>query len=215
LSASVLLVRHAEDRAAAGARFGDEGLSERGREQARALGAALAAVPLAQALCSPLLRARETAELALAGRGLPLRVEACLAEGSVGALAGLPVDEARARYPQYFRLGRSVVARLAASGRTAPGGETREEFLERVDRAGRLVSEALERDAGAVVVFSHGGLLNHLLQNLIGVPPRDVISFRFPHCAVAKLVRHGEPPGFGPFTSLGFEPWPEASRSPG
>jgi probable phosphoglycerate mutase len=212
LSASVLLVRHAEDRAAAAGRFGGEGLSERGREQARALAGALADVPLAGALCSPLLRARETAAIALAGRAVPLREEACLAEGSVGALAGLSLDAARARHPQYFRLGRSVVARLAASGSTAPDGETRDAFLARVDRAERVVSEALEAEQGAVVVFSHGGLLNYLLQKLLGLPPRDEISFRFPHCAVAELVRYGEPPGFGPFASVAFRPWPENPR---
>jgi broad specificity phosphatase PhoE len=73
-----------------------------------------------------------------------------------------------------------------------------------------MVEEALARDAGAIIVFTHGGLLNSLLQSLLGIPPRDEIVFRLPHCAVAELIRYGEPPGFGPFTSLALRPWPEA-----
>jgi len=208
--ASVLLVRHAEDRAAAEGRFGDEGLSERGRAQAHVLARMLAEAPLAEALCSPLARARETAAIALAGRAVPLRVEACLAEGSPGALAGLSYPEARARHPEDFRLGGSVLARIAASGRTAPGGETRAVFLARAFRARDLVAEALERGSGSVAVFTHGGLLHYLLEALVGSPPTDALAFRFEHCGVAEVVRYHEAPGFGPFTSLVFRAPPPA-----
>jgi broad specificity phosphatase PhoE len=116
----VYLVRHAEDRGASELRFGDEGLSERGVEQARALAVALGRLPFRRCLVSPLLRARETARWLLEGREISMEIIPSLAEGSAGELAGLSVAEARERFPQALDAGRSVVARIAATGHTAP-----------------------------------------------------------------------------------------------
>ncbi len=199
----IYLVRHAEDRARAAERFGDEGLSERGRDQAGELGRALSDVPFHLCYCSTLLRARETAEVALEGRDVPIEFRADFAEGSVGRLEGLSFADARSRYPEDFRLGRSVVARLAASGRTATGGEERSAFLERVDRALDLVRSLLadERE-GPVLVVSHGGLLNYLLQRLLSMSVRDEVPFGFDYCAGLHVRSYGEDPGFGPFPML-------------
>lgn len=202
----VWLARHAEYCAGAEGRYGDDGLTERGRDQARRLALALAPIPFARCLVSPLRRARETAELLLADRAVPLELEPSLAEGSSGELDGLTVEAARARYPEDLRLGASVVARLAASGRTAPGGEPREAFQRRVERACGAIGKALESDAGALLVVSHGGLLNYALQRLLGVPLRDEVPFGFDHCGVVKLLRYAEPPGFGPFVMARFLP---------
>ncbi len=61
---------------------------------------------------------------------------------------------------------------IAASGRTAPGGETRDAFLARARRASERVARELHADTPLLLV-SHGGLLNYLLQILLGVPLRD------------------------------------------
>lgn len=204
MSTEIWLVRHAEDLAASEGRYGDEGLSARGREQARALAAALGPVPFARCLCSPLRRARETAEIAIATRDVPIAIERCLAEGEIGALAGLDRRTARETHPDDLRLGASVVPRLRASGRTAPGGETRDAFLLRVDAAARLIDGELERAGRPVLLISHGGLLDYLLQRLLGMPLRDEVPFGFDHCGAVRLVRHREEPAFGPFSMLRF-----------
>src|SRR5262249_43768559 len=70
----LLLARHAESVWNAERRFQgrtDIALSARGRAQAEALGRALRGYGVAAAYVSPFRRARETAELALAGTGLP------------------------------------------------------------------------------------------------------------------------------------------------
>jgi broad specificity phosphatase PhoE len=194
------LVRHAE---AVSGRFGDAGLSERGRRQARALAARLAALEFRAALVSPLTRAGETARILLEGREVPTTVEPLLAEGSVGDLEGLTREEARARYPDDFRFGFGVVERVAASGRTAPGGETRDAFVTRARRAAERVSR--EYDAGGhLLVVSHGGLLNYLLQFALDLPLRDRVPFGFVNCGVAALDRRDGTPPFGPFQMLHF-----------
>lgn len=199
---AVYLVRHAEDLGAAEARLADLGLSERGRVQAARTAEALAGLPLDRCVSSPLERALETARLLVAGRSIPFAVEPVLAEGSLGRLAGLSREQAERAFPQDFRLGSTLVARLAASGRTAPGGESREQFLDRVEAARELVAQALTREHENLLVVSHGGLLNYLLQRLLGVPVRDEVPFGFDHCGVLRVIGYREAGGFGPFPML-------------
>ena len=172
---AVYLVRHAEDRGAAEARFGDFGLTPRGLAQASEAARALARIPFERCVTSPLERALETARCLVAERGVPLEVEPVFAEGSLGQLAGLSHAEAAAEFPRDLRLGHSVVARLAASGRTAPVGEERAAFLDRADLARAYVARALEATEENLLVVSHGGLLNFLLQLLLGMPVRDEV----------------------------------------
>ncbi len=201
---AIYLVRHAEARVAEQSRFADEGLTPTGVQQARTLAKALREVNFSCCLSSPLRRALETAQLLLEGRDIPLRLDANLAEGWPGDLVGLSEVEAMARYPDDFRLGRTVIVRIAATGRTAPGGETRAAFLARAAAAAELVLAELERGDASVLVVAHGGLLNYLLQILLRMPVRDEVPFGFEHCGLARLLHYREKPGFGPFPMVRF-----------
>jgi len=138
-------------------------------------------------------------------RELEIRIDPDLAEGSVGDLAGLSLEEAARTHPADFAHGHSVVARLAASGRTAPGGEPLSVFVARAARAARRVRDELAA-GGGVLVVSHGGLLNYLLQLLLEMEPRESVPFGFDHCGALRLLAYREPPGFGPFPMLRFGP---------
>jgi len=127
-----------------------------------------------------------------------------LSEGAIGELAGLSWPEGARRFPDDFRTGRTVVARLAAARRTAPGGETHEAFLARAADAARRLRSELAVDDDPLLVVSHGGLLNYALQYLMEVPVRDEVPFGFDHCGVVRLVSHREAPDFGPFPMLRF-----------
>ena len=198
------LVRHAEDRAAGEGRFGDESLTRTGLEQARRLADALAGVEFRSCLSSPLKRAVETAELLVKGRELAIELDANLSEGSVGELSGLSHEEAARRYPDDFRVGRTVVARLAAASRTAPGGESRSAFLSRARAAASRLERELTLDAGPVLVVSHGGILNYVLQLMLQIPVRDQVPFGFDHAGVVRIRGYREAPSFGPFSMLRF-----------
>ena len=80
------LLRHAEAEPAEGRPDAERPLTERGIRQAEAAGRAMANLGAKPDLCltSPLLRARQTAELACGPLGLPVTVEP--------ALAGQPFD---------------------------------------------------------------------------------------------------------------------------
>ena len=180
----------------------DPPLSVAGRAQAVALAERLRDVHFDRCLVSPRVRAQETASALLTGRKLAAETHACLAEGAFGALDGVDRDEARRRWPEFFRLGRTVLARLAATGMTAPGGETRAEFLARADSAHALVRESLFAPQARALVVSHGGLLHLLLARLLGHEPRDEASYGFANCGVARVVAYSEPPEYGPFAML-------------
>jgi probable phosphoglycerate mutase len=66
-------------------------LTPRGRGQARKLGAQIANLEINLAFCTRFPRTRETAELALAGRGVPLLVEPRLDEVQAGVFDGAPI----------------------------------------------------------------------------------------------------------------------------
>ncbi len=67
-------------------------LTERGQAQARALGAQLANLPIDLAVCSRLLRTRETISIALGGRAVPVIVEPGFDEIRAGDLDGEPIQ---------------------------------------------------------------------------------------------------------------------------
>jgi len=182
----------------------DPPLSQLGRAQAAALAARLAGIEFERCLVSPLARAQETARVLAGERGLALETHACLAEGEFGALDGLARGAERERYPEYFRLGHTVLARLASTGRTAPGGETRAELVARARAAHALVREPLFAPRVRALVVSHGGLLQFLLAMLLGHEPRAEPTYGFDHCAVARVEAYREEPGFGPFAALRF-----------
>lgn len=198
------LVRHGAVEEDPDVHRADPSLSALGRAQAEALAERLAPVRFDRCLVSPLARARETARALLTGRNVAAETHACLAEGAFGALDGLARAEAQRRHPEYFRLGRTVLARLAATGRTAPGGETRAEFVARAAVALALVREPLFDPRARALVVSHGGLLSFLIALLLGHEPRDEATYGFDHCAFARIEAYREEPSYGPFAMLRF-----------
>ncbi len=118
----------------------DAPLSDDGREQARLLGAQLAHLDLDLCVCTRFPRTRETAEIALGGRDVPLEVEPLLDDVDVGDLEGWPV----ARYREVKReLGRK---------RPFPGGESLDEAALRYARAFAALAE---RAVGRALVVCH------------------------------------------------------------
>jgi broad specificity phosphatase PhoE len=92
-----VLARHAESMANTANVFSSDparpvALTERGREQARALGAQLAHVHVDLAVGSRFLRTQETIDIALGGRDVPVLIEPDLDELQVGDLDGVPME---------------------------------------------------------------------------------------------------------------------------
>ena len=153
----VALVRHGETEWSRDGRHTgrtDVPLTERGEEQARAVGEALRGRSFALVLSSPLQRALETARLA----GFSPEVREELAEWNYGEYEGRRTAQIRQEVPDWT---------IWRNG--APGGESPEQVGARADR---MVAE-LRRVDGDALVFAHGHLLRVLTARWLELPPAD------------------------------------------
>jgi 2,3-bisphosphoglycerate-dependent phosphoglycerate mutase len=128
----------------------DTALNETGRRQAHALSSELSDVELDAVYASDLRRARETAEIVAAGRGLDVRIDEDLRERGFGSWEGLTRAEIAERFPDLQH----------------HDGETDGELLGRV--LGAIGRIAAAHDGQQVLVVSHGGALNALWHHAFG-----------------------------------------------
>lgn len=141
----------------------DVELSPLGRAQAAALGRALSGHRLAAAYVSPLRRAVETAEIALAEARVPLTPLAELRELSLGEWEGCTVDEIRAREGDPYAAWVSNPLECPP-----PGGEPLPDVCARVLAAiDRIAAAHDERDD--VLIVAHGGVISVYACWLLGV----------------------------------------------
>ncbi|MBM3747652.1 MAG: histidine phosphatase family protein [Acidobacteria bacterium] len=153
---NLLLARHGESEWIV---RGDEAgfnspLTDRGRRQARLLGRWLAANQKIDAIyASPLIRARDTAEIVAAELHLPVTLDHDLREFEV------PYWEDSDDYaPPYFNGSAAAPAYLA---------ETYLPFKTRVQRAAQRILEA--HAGGTVLIVAHGGTVGTIVRCLLGV----------------------------------------------
>jgi glucosyl-3-phosphoglycerate phosphatase len=192
----LILVRHGESTWNAEERLQgqlDPPLSERGREQARALTAMLDGIPDDRVICSDLARARETADLL----GLrPARLDPRWREIDVGSWAGRTAAEIDAQATE--------LTNWRGGPRRAPDGEPWEAFAERVSAA----ADELVREGGPWVVISHGGCIRVVTAHLTGADalrlgsPPNASATVFETGGRARLLAYGALPDGGLPTGL-------------
>jgi probable phosphoglycerate mutase len=172
----ILLARHGETQWNVEGRCQGQGfdipLSAAGRAQALALGARLAEVPIVRAVASPLLRARQTAELALAGRAGLLSFDPGLKEISHGAWEGKVPAEIRAGWPDLQRDWRERPDTV-----TLPGGESLQAVADRSWPAFRSACAGLGAEA-IVLIVTHDAVCRTVLCRILGLPLARVWAFR-------------------------------------
>jgi broad specificity phosphatase PhoE len=150
----------------------DVPLSAAGRAQAQALAVRIKDEPVARAVASPLLRARQTAEIALGERAGMLSLDAGLMEISHGEWEGRLASEIREAYPELQRAWRERPHTMRP-----PGGESLQEVQDRAWAALRQASEGLGEEETLLLV-SHDGVNRVLLCRVLGLPLSRVWSFR-------------------------------------
>lgn len=212
----ILFVRHGESEANVLGRMQghlDSPLSALGREQAQILGSWMAERRLTfdAAYCSPLLRARETAEIVCRalGRAAPLP-DVDLQEIHSGDLQGLDATQIAERFPTFMQRdittlgdfeefgGESYAAVQARSERVL------ERLIARHKIPGENISEPTAGSRGAaagaaqpdsrpqrILVVAHGGINFQLVKALICRPVPQVAILRYGNCT-STLVRMRE-----------------------
>lgn len=160
----LMIVRHGESEWNASRRLqgqADIDLSEKGREQARALRATVEALNPDRSITSDLKRAFETAKLL--GIESPLSNPA-LREIDVGVWTGRPIAEIRTEDGDGYQGWRSGTF-------TPDGGEHWRDF---VARTSACVLESLKA-SDRLLVVCHGGVIRALLEKLVDLPPKRII----------------------------------------
>jgi len=165
----VLLVRHGLTGATGSVLAGRTPgipLDDRGREQAAALAARLASVPLDAIVTSPVQRCRETADaIAAARNGHPVAVaeDEQFAEVRYGDWTGKPLRQL-ARDP----LWRAVQAHPSAVRFPGTDGEAMADVQHRAVRAIRDWNTRLGRDA-VYLICSHGDVIKSVIADCLGM----------------------------------------------
>lgn len=139
----------------------DSPLTDVGREQARRLAAYWQANPpgFDRAYCSTLQRAQQTAQVMAGALALPLTPSDLLREWDNGPLAGMDREEALEKYP-------IPAFRHDLDPFTQDGGESQAAIRARALQTLALVWQGGGED---ILVVSHGGFLNSMLRELLGV----------------------------------------------
>jgi len=155
-----VVLRHGETTWSANGRHTgrtDIDLTVRGEDEARALRARLAGRSFALTLCSPMHRARRTAELAGLD-GPTLTIEPDLMEWDYGDFEGRTTDDIRRQWPGW-----------TVWDGPWPGGETIDQVTARADR---VVARVRQVDNATVALVAHGHILRVVAARWLGAPPQ-------------------------------------------
>lgn len=148
-------------------------LTEAGEQQAQILAERWLAkeVSFDKIISSPLLRAKQTAEIIQETLNIPLETDPIWMERHNGMLAGVKRDEAEEFFP-----GKEFMSLYDPIGGT---GES--EWILFL-RGAQAVQSLLRRDFGRYLIVSHGGLLNRVMHAILGIklePNLQGIRFGF------------------------------------
>jgi probable phosphoglycerate mutase len=160
----------------------DSSLTENGIAQSARLAERWKSLGVAfdRLLCSPLLRARQTAEPVASLLGVPLEVEPLLAERKFGSLEGQPFEQIRQMQPPVD----------FSAPYTAVGGEG-ESQIDLYLRACQVLQKLVRLPEGRTLVVSHGAILGKLMYAVLGITPQGhgrSPVFRFGNLSYVNLV---------------------------
>jgi len=179
-----VFLRHGESVGNAEARWqgqSDYVLTEKGREQARALAKRWKSenVKFDLIISSPLVRAKETAEIIASALNMRVKFDPILLERHIGEMEGLTVEEVRKKpQPPYVTPYDPI------------GGEGEGDWALFL-RAGQALHNLVRRPPGSYLIVSHGGLLNQLMNAIVGIAPHidpSGVRFRFENTAFARVI---------------------------
>ncbi len=108
-------------------------------------------------IASTLSRAKESAEIIGRELNAPVEFDTDWMEFDTGPLAGVPLDEAKVRFPQ--PVFRNPYEKFWETGETEWGFHS---------RAVRAVEKVVQRGAGRYLVVAHGGILNAAMRMIVG-----------------------------------------------
>lgn len=171
----LLLIRHALPLRTEAGEGSDPELTEDGWEQARRLPGALARFPIRRLVSSPQRRAVQTAQPVAGVLGMTVDIDDRLAEYDRGLSHYIPLEQVRTERPEDWD-------KMAAG--ELPGAVDTDAFRRRIRAAMADIVAGGEHD-DTVAVFSHGGVINVVLHEILGTA--KLLSFSIDYASVTAL----------------------------
>ena len=181
----VLLIRHAETEMAG--RFcghSDPDLNAQGQAQLALLAQALSTEKIGEIYTSDLRRAQSTAQAIASGRNIPLTLRTALREIHFGEWEGMTWRQIEQMDPDYARRWVEGYPHVPA-----PAGESFPAFEARVLEE---VSQLIDRDAEAIAVVTHAGVLRVILRHLQGCSEQEAWQQTRSYGCVVSYEAKGE-----------------------
>ena len=180
------LLRHGQSEGNASRTFQglvDLPLAEKGRAQARAVGAWLADKGIGHLYASPLLRAAETARIIAqaCGSSQEPHLDDTFVEMDTGLFSGLGYEESQARFPEIF------AAFQGQSWEAVPGAEKANALYARAIRAWGILRERALSGEKALACISHSGFIQWLVRATFGCRAWMPL-FSIANCGVFELI---------------------------
>ena len=157
-------------------------LNDEGRDMAKAAGKEYQNINFDVCYCSPLIRAKETAEIVLQGRNVPIIYDDRLKEMAFGIYEGIenlyeqpdcPVNVFFQNPPQYV---------------AAEGGESFEELFA---RTGSFLKEVITPALGEnkdILIVGHGAMNSSIVCQIRGIPLERFWEAGIENCKLMKLI---------------------------
>jgi len=183
----LLVVRHGETQFNAERRYLgalDPELNAVGISQARALNAVLPAT-LDAVVCSPLRRARHTADIVCEGRNMRPSPNEAFRERNVGVFEGLTQEEAKTRFPSLWA--ENITRQW---GRAPENGETIEAVVKRVLEGLRQMYAS---NQGKVVALVAHGFVAKVVRAITEARFDDFFTWQLANGAVCELTLTANP----------------------
>src|ERR1700759_3886443 len=172
----MLLVRHALPLRSEPGEGSDPDLSDEGRAQVQPLPAGLARFPISRVVSSPQRPAIQTPEPVATAPALAVEIHDRFAEYDRDLPAYIPVEQIRAEMPEEW-------AGLAEGH--LPSAVDEDAVRARVRAAVDDLVAAADAD-DTVAVFSHGGVINLVLHEILGTA--RLLSFPVDYASVTRLL---------------------------
>jgi broad specificity phosphatase PhoE len=172
----LLLIRHALPLRSEPGQGSDPHLSDEGVEEAQRLPEALKRFPLSRLVSSPQQRSVQTGRPVADALGLAVEIDERLAEYDRDMAVYIPIEQIKAENPEEW-------ARMADGH--LPSGVDEAAFWARITIAIDDVVAAADHE-DTVAVFSHGGVINVLLHQILGTA--RLLSFPIDYASITRLL---------------------------
>lgn len=194
----LLFVRHGEinsNKKGTYCGWTDTELNKNGISQAQAAAGRLLSLGMApeRIYSSPLIRARQTAEIINRNYRLEIQCSESLKERNFGIWEDLTYSDICCRYPEERLMWENDWVNYCITD-----GESAAQVLQRVNSF--IQSLIKENKSGRILLVTHLGCIQSALAHLLGLPPEGFWRFRIDNCGIARLLVNDE--GYAYLTGL-------------